>query len=47
MAVAIEEIKQIYKRYVEGSVQTLAAATSMAAVSNSTNEPSWLSLIHI
>ena len=45
MAVAIEEIKQIYKRYVEGSVQTLAAATSMAAVSNSTNEPSWREII--
>ena len=32
MAVAIEEIKQIYKRYIEGSVHTLAAATSIASV---------------
>ena len=39
MAIAVEEIKQIYKRYKEGSVHTLAAATSMAAVSNSTKEP--------
>jgi len=45
MAVAIEEIKQIYKRYVEGSVHTLAAATSIASVSNSTNEPSWREII--
>ena len=45
MAVAIEEIKQIYKRYLEGSVHTLAAATSIAAVSNSTNEPSWREII--
>ena len=45
MAIAVEEIKQIYKRYEEGSVHTLAAATSMAAVSNSTNEPSWREII--
>ena len=45
MAVAIEEIKQIYKRYVEGSVHTLAAATSIASVENSTNEPSWREII--
>ena len=45
MAVAIEEIKQIYKRYVEGSVHTLAAATSIAAIDNSTNEPSWREII--
>ena len=45
MAVAIEEIKQIYKRYVEGSVHTLAAATAIASTSNSTNEPSWREII--
>ena len=45
MAVAIEEIKQIYKRYIEGSVHTLAAATSIASVENSTNEPSWREII--
>jgi len=45
MVVAIEEIKQIYKRSVEGSVQTLAAATCIAAVSNSINEPSWREII--
>ncbi len=45
MAVAIEEIKQIYKRYEEGSFHTLAAATSIASVSNSTNEPCWREII--
>ena len=45
MAVAIEEIKQIYKRYVEGSVHTLAAATAVASIDNSTTEPSWREII--
>ena len=45
MAVAIEEIKQIYKRYVEGSVHTLAAATSIAAIDNSTTETNWREII--
>ena len=44
-AVAVEEIKQIFKRYQEGNIHTLAAACDITATSNSTNEPSWREII--
>ena len=44
-AVAVEEIKQIYKRYQEGKVHTLAAACDITTTSNSTKEPSWTEII--
>ena len=44
-AVAVEEIKQIYKRYQEGEVHTLAAACNLTATSNSTKEPTWSEII--
>lgn len=44
-AVAVEEIKQIYKRYKEGNVHTLAAACDITATSNSTTEANWKNLV--
>ncbi len=45
MAVAIEEIKQIYKRYQDGKVHTLAEACNLTETSNSTKEPTWSEII--
>ena len=44
-AVAVEEIKQIYKRYKEGNVHTLAAACDITATSNSITEANWKNLV--
>ena len=44
-AVAVEEIKQIYKRYNQGKVHTLAAACNITETSNSTKEPTWREII--
>ena len=44
-AVAVEEIKQIFKRFHTGETTTLAAACDITSASNSTTEIKWADLV--
>ena len=44
-AVAVEEIKQIYKRFHSGKATTLAAACDITSASNSMTEIKWADLV--